>query len=99
MTYRIFGRGEQTVNIPEKIHKVVVELDGKEMWNWTYKVGPSFMVSAKQGQSLEDAIRADMDQSYTMLVGVKIPKGIVRPEAYKVQGTSLVNANGIEAKE
>jgi hypothetical protein len=97
MNYHVFGRGVQTINVAEKIHKVVVELDGKEMWNWTYKVSPSFVVSAKEGQSLEEAVRADMDRSYSMLAGIKIPKDMVRPDSYKVQGSSQVTANGVEA--
>jgi hypothetical protein len=97
MQYRVFGRGQETVSAQEKIHKVTVEQDGKVMWKWESKASPPYMVGAKQGQSLTDAVRADMERSYTWLTTVKIPRDVVRPDLYKVQGASAVTANGVEA--
>ncbi|MDB5321247.1 MAG: hypothetical protein JWN40_2878 [Phycisphaerales bacterium] len=94
MDYRIFGRGVQTVSVTEKIHTMAVVLDGKEVWKVTNKAGASFMVSAKQGQSLEDAIREQQDRTYSWLAGLTIPRDMVRPEGYQVQGTSRVTASG-----
>jgi hypothetical protein len=94
MDYRVFGRGVQTVSVTEKIHTMAVVLDGKEVWKVTNKAGASFMVTAKQGQSLEDAIREQQDRSYSWLASVKIPSDMVRPEGYKVQGVSRVTSSG-----
>jgi ribosomal 50S subunit-recycling heat shock protein len=94
MEYRVFGRGVQSVSVTEKIHTMAVVLDGKEVWKVTNKAGASFMVTAKQGQSLEDAIREQQDHTYSWLASVKIPSDMVRPEGYKVQGVSRVSSAG-----
>jgi hypothetical protein len=95
--YHIFGRGVESVSVTEKIHALSVEVDGKEVWKVTNKTGASFMISAKQGQSLQDAVREQQDQSYTWLAGLKLPRDLVRTEGYKVQGTSKVTASGVVA--
>jgi WD40 repeat protein len=95
--YRIFGRGVESVSVTEKIHALSVEVDGKEVWKVTNKTGASFMISAKQGQSLQDAVREQQDQSYAWLAGLKLPRDLVRTDGYKVQGTSKVTARGVEA--
>jgi hypothetical protein len=84
----------QRVSVTEKIHTMAVVLDGKEVWKVTNKAGASFMVTAKQGQSLEDAIREQQDRTYSWLASVKIPSDMVRPEGYKVQGVSRVSSAG-----
>jgi hypothetical protein len=97
MEYRVFGRGVQSVSVTEKIHTIRVELDGKEVWKTTSKAGASFVVSAKQGQSLEDAIREEQNRSYNWLASVTVPRDLVRPEGYEVAGVSRVTATGIES--
>jgi hypothetical protein len=97
MEYRVFGRGVQSVSVTEKIHTLRVELDGKEVWKATSKAGASFIVSARKGQSLDDAIREEQNQSYNWLATVAIPRELVRPEGYEVAGVSRVTTTGIEA--
>ena len=97
LEYRLFGRGVRSVSVTEKIHTVRVELDGKEVWKTTSRAGASFMVSAKQGQSLDDAIREEQNRSYNWLATVTVPRDLVRPEGYDVAGVSRMTATGIEA--
>jgi hypothetical protein len=93
--YRVFGRGIESVTLTDKIHTISVQLDGKEVWKATTRSGASFMISAKQGQSLQDAAQEQQNRSYTWFTTVTIPKDLVREDMYKVAGTSKVSASGI----
>ena len=93
--YHVFGRGVESVTLTDKIHTISVQLDGKEVWKTTTRAGAAFMISAKQGQSLQDAAQEQQNHSYTWFTTVAIPKDLVREEIYKVAGTSKVSASGI----
>jgi hypothetical protein len=97
ITYHIFGRGQQTVNVTGKIHKLTVEENGKVVWEAVNRIPAPFMIAAKQGQPIEEAVRAEMERTYTWFTTVKIPADVVRPEGYKVLGMSGVGASGVEA--
>jgi ribosomal 50S subunit-recycling heat shock protein len=93
--YHVFGRGIESVTLTDKIHTISVTLDGKEVWKSTTRSGASFMIAAKQGQSLQDAAQEQQNRSYTWFTTVGIPKDLVREGMYKVAGTSKVSASGI----
>jgi hypothetical protein len=93
--YHVFGRGIESVTLADKIHTLSVQLDGKEVWKTTSRAGASFMIAAKQGQSLQDAAQEQQNRSYTWFTTLKIPQDLVREGMYKVAGTSKVSASGL----
>jgi hypothetical protein len=66
------------------------------VWEATNRIAAPVMIAAKQGQSIEEAVRAEMERTYNWFTTVKIPADVVRPELYKVLGVSGVGANGVE---
>jgi hypothetical protein len=96
VTYHVFGRGQQTVNVTGKVHRLTVEENAKVVWEAVNRIAAPVMIAAKQGQSIEEAVRAEMERTYNWFTTVKIPADVVRPEMYKVLGVSGVGANGVE---
>jgi hypothetical protein len=96
MTFQKFGVGVERVSVSEKVHKLAVVLEDKEIWSTTTRSGVGMVVSAKQGQTLQDAIRESQERSYGWLASAKVADYLVKPGAYKPAGTSEVTAKGLE---
>lgn len=74
-----------------KVHKVVVERDGKELWTTQNTVSGAGLVLVKKGQTIEEAIRQEQAASYGWLASVVVPKDLIGAKAYAVRGSSSVD--------
>jgi len=96
MAFQKFGVGVEKVSVSDKLHKLAVTYEDKEVWSTTSRSGVGIFVSAKQGQTLQDAIRESQERSYSWLASARVANYLVKPGAYKPAGTSKVTAKGLE---
>jgi hypothetical protein len=92
-TYSGVGFQQQKVSVTPKIHKVIVERDGKELWATQNTVAGNGLVLVKKGQTIDEAIRAEQAASYAWLASVSLPKDLIGAKAYALRGSS-----GVEGK-
>jgi len=97
--YRQIGvgarRGEEKVQVTgERTLKVVMEVDGDQMWSWSSSVTAPFMPDIKEGESMQEAVnRALAESEYSEF---PVPLDAVDLSKAGPFGTSQLTINGIE---
>lgn len=92
-TYRRIGRGfgeTETVNITTKITRIFYEKDGKTLWERRTENRVGGMVSAKEGQSINDAVQAASKFNTAFLKSVRVPTKVCATREPLVAGKSTL---------
>ncbi|MFT3786108.1 MAG: hypothetical protein QM770_08080 [Tepidisphaeraceae bacterium] len=77
-TYQTMGgapwnRETNTVTVTQKITRVFVERDGKNLWETTATSGAGFILTRKEGQSMQDAVNEQARANLGFVKSVRVP--------------------------
>lgn len=90
--YRLIGRADQTASIRERKWRIALELNGQTLWEQSGKDAPPAIIQIKEGQSIDDAIRAARATPESLFSGTSIPRRLAKPELADGAGeTTLPN--------
>jgi hypothetical protein len=90
-----FNGPTTTVTYQPLIHRVVIQIDGAESWLRQTETGPSGVLVAREGQSLQQAA-AETEKPYPEFFdNLGIPRQIVRPQFLGGFGKSQLSVQGI----
>jgi hypothetical protein len=92
MEYRPFGARPfappQKVNVTPMITRLIVEVDGKKAWESASVTGASFILSIKEGQTIEQAVAEAAKVNVQFLKEAKIPTYLTKPREPAWYGSS-----------
>ncbi len=91
-----FGPGDATYNFQEYASRVKFVLQGQTLWEVVGGNNPGFMISLKQGETVEQYLRAREKPNYDFFTAVELPKLVQKPIAGAgTLGTSEVSVAGV----
>jgi hypothetical protein len=96
MTYTPFGlRGEkQTTTFTEQISRVRLLEDDKVLWQSSTKGFAPFVLSLKEGQTLDDALAPYQRPNLNFFGSIQVPSHLARPPEKGAYGATRLTAQG-----
>jgi hypothetical protein len=74
-----FGGGSSTYNFQEYASRLKFVLQGQTLWETVASNNPGFMISLKQGETVEQFLRARERPNYEFFSTVELPKMVQKP--------------------
>lgn len=101
VTYRTTFTGEQTTrNITPLLYSLTLYEGQDNIWSTSGSGGPGFIISRRQNESLDDAIRRLSQPSPSFFEGLKMPKLLARQAPGKVAyGASEMAFGGMKPSQ
>ena len=89
------SREVETVSVTEKITRVFFEAGGKVLWENRTVSGTPWHVSAKEGQSIGQAVQAASSFNLAFLESVRVPAYVAKVDEAKPIGASRWSMGGV----
>jgi hypothetical protein len=76
-----FGGSGESLFLTDKVTRLTILNEGRKIWERTRVCGPANTVMLREGESMEDAVKATIVYDPAFLMGVMIPPYIAKPAA------------------
>lgn len=93
--YRLFGGGQQTVNVTEKTHRIKL-MEGQNLrWEAASHHAAPFFINLNDGETIEQHVANAMNTSKGYFLGIPVPATVVRyPDNQTSLGASDLKPTG-----
>jgi hypothetical protein len=98
ISYSAFGKSgsSESVNVTPQISRLAIESNGRTLWESSGVNDVPFLLSLKQGQSIQDAVAPYQKPDLSYFSRAKIPQHITKFQEKGAFGASLLNHQGIQ---